>query len=116
MGPWNAQSLLCRELARARRKQAFLVSLLCRLDVLVVQEAHCPDLSYVELERVVARTHRCIWQAAEGDRPVGGLGFFVKHRLLQDFSSVSLRPLGRSGRMATLCLAGPHGELRVHKI
>lgn len=86
-------------LPRALAGEAVLVSLLRRLDIMVVQEAHSPDLSYVELERTVVRTHRCIWQAAEGDRPVGGLGFFVSHRLLQDFSEVSLRALGRSGRI-----------------
>lgn len=42
---WSSQGLLCHELVRARRKQAFLLALLRSLDVLVVQEARCGDVA-----------------------------------------------------------------------
>lgn len=58
---WNSHGLLCHELVRARRKQA-LLSLLRSLDVLVVQEAHCGDLAYLEMERAAGATHASFCQ------------------------------------------------------
>lgn len=78
VGTWNSQGLLCCDLARARRKQAYLLSLLRTLDILVTQEAHCAAFSYIELEREVHASQFCFWQPVEDGRAAqrAGWGFW----------------------------------------
>lgn len=56
---WNAQGLLCESLVRARRKQAFMHARVRILDIVVVQEAHCGDCAFLEMERPVQASPSC---------------------------------------------------------
>ena len=107
---WNSQALFASSASAQKEKQSFAWSLLDKRDFLGLSETH-------SLEGRIATAvlpSGCQYFWSHGTSSQAGVGLVVKDSFLQQFNEivrdddwVEIEP----GRMAKLCLRGPHGSL-----
>ena len=109
MVTWNSQALFATHPARQQAKQVYLNSALLKYDIVMLQETHATPGTLAAWQP--PGSHRAFHSC--GSARQGGVAILVSYRLLDKFDPIPGEAWRETepGRVATLTLRGPEGNL-----